>query len=224
MRVKSMNRQMLFSFTSILLIAGSLLQGGAGNCNAALSHPDDPDGGKKMVREQSGQILEQHPPRGYVRDQEMIVSDPHRQYVVSLQDLAAGQLLSAATFSSWHYTLTQGTNLVGMAALRHDEKTGELKLAGMYDPGPPLDAEREALRRAEKLSQVQKQDYEFRLLDIEPFYFHAVWLHGKSDDIILPLPETFGKMKAYEPYSESQTVKLLRPGARKALKTPGQLR
>jgi len=220
-----MNRQSFYSFISGSLIAGSLFQGGNRNCNAALLHPNGPDGGRKIAGEQSGRIIGQHPPRGYAHGHEIIVSDPNQQYVVRLEDLASGQLLSAAKFGSWHYILTQGTNLVGKAVLSQDEKTGELKLAGVYDPGPPLDAEREALRRAEKLPQVQKQDYEFRLLDIEPLYFHAVWLHGKSDDIILPLPETFRRMKVYEPYSESQMIKLLKPEAKKALNnTPRQIR
>src|SRR5947208_14193653 len=124
-----MNGQKIFNFISILLITGSLFQGGANNCNAALLHPDAPDGGAQLVRERSGQILNKHAPRCYAAGVEIIVSDPIQQFGVGLQDVASGELLSAAKFSFWHYILKQGTNLVGTAVLSHDE-TGGLKLAG----------------------------------------------------------------------------------------------
>ncbi len=78
----------------------------------------------------------------------------------------------------------------------------------------------EALQMAEQLPQVKKEDYEPRLLDISPILFVAVWLHGKSDDIIIPLPPTFGRWNAYQHYSESEMIKLLKPEAEKKLKAP----
>jgi hypothetical protein len=47
--------------------------------------------------------------------------------------------------------------------------------------------------------------------------FRAVWLHGKSDDIIIPLGATFGRWNAMQPYSESEMLKLLQPDAKKKL-------
>jgi hypothetical protein len=78
----------------------------------------------------------------------------------------------------------------------------------------------EALQIAEQLPQVKKQDYEPRLLDSAPILFVAVWLHGKSDDIIIPLPPTFGRWNAYQPYSETEMIKLLKSEAKKKLKEP----
>jgi hypothetical protein len=77
-----------------------------------------------------------------------------------------------------------------------------------------------ALQMAEQLPQVKKGDYEPRLLDISPILFVAVWLHGKSDDIIIPLPPTFERWNAYQAYSEKQMVELLKPATKKKLKEP----
>jgi len=78
----------------------------------------------------------------------------------------------------------------------------------------------EALRIAEQLPQIKKQDYEVRRLDSPGILFVAVWLHSKSDDMIIPLPPTFGRWNAYQLYSEKQMVKLLKPEAKKKLKEP----
>ena len=82
----------------------------------------------------------------------------------------------------------------------------------------------EALRMAEALPQVKKQDYELRFLDIPAVYFVAVWLHAESDDILIPLPPAFGRWSAYQPCSESDMIKLLKPEAKKVLKQPNLLR
>ncbi len=76
----------------------------------------------------------------------------------------------------------------------------------------------EAFRRAEQLPQIKEQDYELRRLDCPSILFVAVWLHGKSDDILIPLPPTGGRWNAYQLYSESQMIELLQPESEKRLK------
>jgi hypothetical protein len=102
--------------------------------------------------------------------------------------LASGQLLSAAeSGGSWMYLFTHGTNAVGAAGLIADEKTGKaLRANGLYETDFSNET-LEALRTAEQLPQVKKQDYEIRRLEIPSIHFVAVWLHGKADDIIIPL-------------------------------------
>jgi len=108
------------------------------------------------------------------------------------------------------------TNLAWGVFLSKAEGAGELS-GDAFDTKIP-----EALQVAEHLPKVKTQDYEPRLLDSAPILFVAVWLHGKSDDIIIPLPPTFGRWNAYQPYSESEMIKLLKPEAKKKLKeTPG---
>jgi hypothetical protein len=118
------------------------------------------------------------------------LKSPGRVYEIALTNLASGQFLSATKAS------------YGFCGDSFDEKI------------------KEALLKAEQLPQVKKQDYEPRLLDIPGILFVAVWLHRKSDDIIIPLPNTFGRWNAYQPYSESQMIKLLKPEAKKKLKEP----
>ena len=111
-------------------------------------------------------------------------------YGIALTNLASGQFLSA--------TKTWG-----------------------YFSGDAFDTKIvEALQKAEQLPQVKNQDYEPRLMSITPILFVGVWLHGKSDDIIIPLPNTFGRWNAYQPYSESQLIQLLKREAKKKLQEP----
>jgi hypothetical protein len=196
----------------------------SGHCYAAIVYPKAPDGGRQIVIENASEILRSDPHflEGF-RIEELTVADPYRVYYVGdLTKLASGQLLSAAkSGGSWTYLFIHGTNAVGMAGLIADEKTGKtLKANGLGSSGLSNET-LEALRIAEQLPQVKKQDYELRCLDIAPVLFFAVWLHGKSDDIIIPLGPTFGRWNAYQPYSESQMIKLLKPEAKKRLKNTG---
>ena len=81
----------------------------------------------------------------------------------------------------------------------------------------------QALRIAEQLPQMKTQDYEVLRLDIMSLPFVAVWLHAKSDDIIIPLVVSFGRWNAFQIYSESQMIKLLKPEAKKKLKAAGTI-
>jgi hypothetical protein len=129
-------------------------------------------------------------------------------------------LLSAARVGGWTYLFIHGTNAVGMGELIADEKTGKALKANGLGSSDFSNETLEAMRIAEQLPQIKKSDYEFRRLDSPAIHFVAVWLHGKSDDIIIPLPPTFGRWNAYQPYSESQMIKLLKPEAKKVLKAP----
>jgi hypothetical protein len=105
-----------------------------------------------------------------------------------------------------------------------DAKTGKaLRFGGLFETCFSKET-LEALRMAEALPQVKKQDYELRFLDIPVVYFVAVWLHAESDDILIPLPPAFGRWSAYQPCSESDMIKLLKPEAKKVLKQPNLLR
>ena len=118
------------------------------------------------------------------------------------------------------YPLLRGTNVVGAEGIIADEKTGKaLRANGLYQ----TDFSREmfeALRIAAQLPRVKTYNYEVRRLDIPPVLFVALWLHGESDDIIIPLPPTFERWKAYQPYSESEMLKLLKPEVKKKMKAP----
>ena len=210
--------KVLRSLAHACLVLGGIFRGVGGHCDAAIIYAKAPDGGRPMVYALASSILRTDPRfLGGFRIGELTITDPCQKYYVDLTNLASGRLLSAANPGAWTYLFTHGTNAVGAAALIADEKTGKaVESAGLYQ----TDFSLEALRIAEQLPQIRKQDYEFRRLESPPILFGAVWLHGKSDDIIIPLGLTFGRWNAYQPYSPRQMIKLLKPEAQKKLKEP----
>ncbi len=186
-----------------------------GHCQAAIVYPQAPEGGRQIVVHN----LDPHF-LGVSSAADLIIAAPCRIYYVGLTNLAAGQLLSAASDGQWAYLLLQGTNAAGMIELmvgKTDEKT--LEFAGLYKSNFSNET-LTAMRTAQQWPLIQKEDYEVRRLECPSVTFVAVWLHGKSDDLIIPLPPTFGRWKAYQPYSESEILKTLEAEA-KAQLAPG---
>lgn len=188
---------------------------------AAITFPESPTGGEAVIRE-AFKGLSKSISRylGGYQIEELTIAAPYRDYSVGLTNLAAGQLLSATQAGTWRYPLMHGTNAVGAAELTTDPADGTaLNFAGLDTSDFPRET-LEAMRKAEQLPQIREQDYELRRLDCPAVLFVGVWLHGKSDDIIIPLPPTSGRWNAYQPYSESEMIKLLKPEAEKKLKSP----
>lgn len=197
-----------------------ILSGVAGyHCPAAIVYPKAPEGGRQIVSEgmktlsrSISRYLEGHP----VED--LTIADPLRDYSVELTNVASGRLLRAAKPGAWRYPLMHGTNAVAAAELTADNENGQaLRFAGL-DTSDFSRKTLEALQIAERLPEVEKQDYEVRRMICPPILFVAVWLHGRSNDIIIPLPDTFGRWKAYQPYSDDQMIRLLKPESLKKLK------
>ena len=210
----------------ILLLCLALILGGGFNCQAAVVSPQAPAGGRQIAFECVSQMLKEHPDGPVLAEPglkiaDVSVAEPFGLYYVGLTNLAAGKLLSVAESSSWQYLLLHGTSAVGAVTLK--QTNGKLIFAGLYETDCSSET-LEALRIAGQLPQVKKQDYELRRLDVPSILFVAVWLHGKSDDIIIPLPNTFGRWNAYQAYSESQMIRRLKPEAEKVMKAPQLLR
>ena len=207
-----MNRKPFFCLA--LVLSGGL------NGPGAIIYPKAPDGGQQVIRDTFKQGLSRSISRylGGFQIEDLTIANPFRDYSVGLTNLASGQLLPAARAGNWRYLLMHGTNAVGAAELMTDPTNGAaLKFAGLDTsdfPGETL----EAIRRAEQLPQIKEQDYELRRLDCPSILFVAVWLHGKSDDILIPLPPTGGRWNAYQLYSESQMIEWLQPESEKRLK------
>jgi len=184
--------------------------------DAVIVHPKAPEGGQQIVY---GNLDLKFLGVAHVED--LSIGEPYRCYYVGASNLASGQLLAGLKPGGWQYPLMRGSNVVGgvdMAAGKNDEKA--LAFAGLYKSNFSSEV-LAATRAAEKLPQIKKQDYELRRLGIPAINFVAVWLHGKSDDIIMPLPPTYGrKLNAYEAYSESQIMKVLKPEAKEVMKAP----
>jgi hypothetical protein len=194
----------------------------AGHCHAAIIYPKAPEGGRQIAYEAVGWLLQKTPSfLGGAPIEELTIADPHQNYNAGPKDVTSGNLLSAAKLATgrWRYFVMRGTNAVGVAELKADEKAKNgLKFVALYQgEGAKM---LEALRKVEQLPQVKKQDYEFRFLNLAPLSFFAVWLHRKSDDIIIPLPPTWEIWNAYQPYSESQITELLKKYIEKRPNSP----
>ncbi len=201
----------------LLLCLAVVLSGGflIDSSQAAIIYPKAPEGGKQIVAKFLDPKLVK--PLGITNVNDLTIADPYQSYSF---DVASGERLSAAkpgVGGGWQYLLVQGTNAVGVAFVTADEKTGKalkcIELAGSGFSDGTL----EALRIAEQLPQVKKQDYELRFLDMPWLVFRAVWLHGKPDEIIIPLPDRWKRWNGNQPYSEDEIIKILKPEAERGV-------
>ncbi len=190
-----------------LLCLALVLSGGL-NCPAAITYPKAPEGGKQIVEKYlDPQLLK---PLGITNVANLTIADPFAEYAGG--ELTPGKFLSTAQLFTWRYPLMQGTNVVGAVELKANEKLKFVSLGkSLWDNSTP-----EAIRIAEQLPEVKRQDYELRCLGMIPYY-PAIWLHGESNDIIIPLPDRWVNWKAYQPnfyqpyYSENQILGILKP-------------
>ncbi len=186
---------------------------------AAIVYPKAPDEGQQVVSNSIVSLAHGNPTtlHGY-QIKDVAIAQPFRTYSVGLTNLAQRRFLPAADSRSWHYIILHGTNAVGAVELYETE--GHLKFAGLYETNFSAQT-LEALRMAKQLPQILREGYEVRRLDVPAIHFVAVWLHRQGDDILIPLPPTFGRWNAYQVYSEKEMLKLLRPEAEKILNQPG---
>lgn len=197
----------------------------SGFCQAAIVYPKAPDNGQQVVIKYL--TADQKPKKfldflGVSRIDDLTICSPYENYAVGLTNLAAGKLLSDARPSAayWIYPLLSGSNAVGLAWVKVDEETGRAWKLVELDQAHRAEGIVTALRVAEQLPQTKKENYEVRALEMPWLFFRAVWLHGRSDDIIIPLPDNWGRWKAYQPCSESEIMKILQPIAEQKLKQP----
>jgi len=178
----------------------------SGHCRAAIVYPKAPAGGKQIVAKYldpdllNGLRITNH--------ENVTVADPLAEYDAGA--LVSGKFLSTSELVLWRYLLMQGTNAVGAMALNADKKRGEYLQFNSLGKSQFDNSVLEAIRIAEQLPQVKKQDYELRYLWLH-FFVPAIWLHGESNDIIIPLTDYWKRLNTYQPYSEGEIIKILKP-------------
>jgi len=193
------------------------------NSKAAIVFPKAPDEGRQIAYEKVSRVIQ-----GFtnafkgLKIEELTITDAHKMYSVGPQDVVSGNLLSVAKFAGWRYLVVHGTNAVGEVPLIVSPKDGKLLKAGGVFGDRLAQPTLMALQKVEELPQIKQQDYEPRYLSM-PMSFSAVWLHGKTNDIVIPLPPTWGKWNAYQPYSEDEITKLLKPVAEDELRHSGDI-
>ena len=185
------------------------------DCNGGIVYPKAPDGGEQAVSNilNSGFFKRFHLPPA----KDLSIAKPFTAYdAMYYTNLLYGRFLSETKLCWWRFLLMDGTNLAGAMDLGYDKKKGGWPNTefAFYPTSTNFS---EGLRMAEKLPQVKEQDYELRYLNFLEIEFFAIWLHGKSSDIIIPLPPVFGRCEAYRPYSEREMMKILKQEMEKEL-------
>jgi hypothetical protein len=199
-----MNKKLLLGLALVL----------SGYCHADIIYPQEPEGGRQMVMQFASEFVGKNLPPFKGIETTNDLSFWHALPCYSAGDLASGHLLVGATSGwngqqPWKYVFLHGTSVVGNAFLLMDEKAEKPIKCTSLGNDAFSEETIEALQTAERWPQVQAQDYEIRLLNDMLVSFEAVWLHGKTNDIVIPLPPTYGRLDAYQPYSESQIIKIL---------------
>ena len=147
---------------------------------------------------------------GAERVEHLKLDEPHMRYHVGLEDLFAGRLLAVAKPVAWRYLVMQGDQAIGDVQLQAGQEAKKALALRSLNRNSFAEATLEALRKARPLLQARPQDYEIRYLQIVPIYLAAVWLHAESEDILIPLPPTYGRMVEYQHYSEREMLQLLK--------------
>jgi hypothetical protein len=165
-----------------------------------------------------------------IRMEALSHSEAHPVYFVPLDALARGKLLDAAVQTGWRYLLVQDNAAVAEAELavprRGAKAAKSSKVANTAKPlefaslthGPFAAATVDALDAAERLPQVERDDYEMRLIKIPAVYFVALWLHGAKGDLLIPMGDPPGGLKRNKPYTEAQVIEALRGSVQQALR------
>lgn len=192
------------------------------DCDAAIVYPKAPYGGEQAV----SHLLDSRflkPLTQLAPDTDLTIARPFGvyRYEMNYTNLFSGRFLSATRLCAWRFLLTDGTNSAGVDLGYDEKKRAWPEIGGIfYFACPNLkDPVLQTLRVAEQLPQVKKQDYELRYLDFMDLQYYAFWLHGKSSDIIIPVP-IYGEWEDYRPYSEGEMLKRLELEVEKRLKKP----
>jgi len=175
-------------------------------CSAAIIYPQAPPASRDVAY----QSLQQPDVQQFLMTSniaDLKIGQPYAGYMlVNIHDVRSDRLLSVSEMYCWNYPVIRGIDTVRVMELDSKEENG-FKLIRSESYGDSISL---ALRNAEILQKVKDHDYEFRFLRIAAIPYSAVWLHNRSDDIIVPLPPIWGHWEPYRPYSEAEMVKLLK--------------
>ena len=184
-------------------------------------HPKAPEGGVELISRHVGKILQDHAPfealMKSAKAEDLSLAEPHQIYVVDLDAIAAGKLLSAATLVGWRYLIVQGNDAVSEAEHSEPEAEGAAEFLGLYKSRFANET-LNAIHAVEGSPKLAKQDYELRYLKVPALYLAAIWLAREGKDLIVPLDPAPDGLKANVPISEEAVLKALRPLAGKTVK------
>lgn len=190
------------------LVLAWLFCGGVPKVNASLTYCPPPRNGLEIVRTNVSEFLND---LGGFRLDQLTISEPFQRYC-SFDTNFGPRYLSEAKPYHWVYPILHGTNVVGTGELMPSTKTpGEVEFACLGASGPFFGEMLAAIEEAKRLPETAKSDYEVRCYDRVDIWFTSLWLHGRTNDIVIPLPPTYGRYTAYKCYGEGELAGILKP-------------
>ncbi|MFI6324107.1 hypothetical protein ACIBG8_41735 [Nonomuraea sp. NPDC050556] len=161
-----------------------------------LHTPAPPSGIPETVREKlrslAGQSRFTTPSLSLAQEGDLDVSTPHQVFTIGLDDIESGAGLDAARPVGWRYLITGGGEVIASAETAEGpDGTPE---PAQFTEGRFVAATATAVRSARALPQLEKANFELRLLRIPALYLMALWLHSPATDLLVPLaPSPIGK-------------------------------
>ncbi|HEY0426623.1 MAG TPA: hypothetical protein VGC76_02340 [Pyrinomonadaceae bacterium] len=139
---------------------------------------------------------------------------PLEVYTLNLPDVIDKNLENSKS-TGWRYTILRENEPV--AAAEVNASNGEDVRFSHFNSGPFVEQLVRTLIRAENLEIVADEDYEARVLKIPALYVMALWLHGESDDFLIPMRPTSEKLDAGKSYLPEELFERLTSDARARL-------
>ncbi|MCW2308734.1 hypothetical protein [Rhodobium gokarnense] len=134
-----------------------------------------------------------------------VVSHPIRVWHPDLRALAKGRPLSESRPGNWRHLVGDEGAMRAEAELAAEGS--EARVVAFHE-GPAAGATANGLMRAAELGEVDRGDYEARLLEVPGLHFTALWLHG-DDDIFIPIGPNMTDLKNGEPHGEKEVLEVL---------------
>jgi hypothetical protein len=152
-----------------------------------------------------------------------LLGQPHAAYNLGLEDVAAGHLTAAAEQTAWRYLVRSGDEPVAAAEVQVGAGGAGAEFSSL-NHGPHVASTVQTADEAASLPQVEKGNYEPRLLRIPALYVMAMWLKDLdgSNDLIIPLAPAPPFLSAGQKYSESAFAEAVAGPAQQRLEQVGE--
>jgi len=136
---------------------------------------------------------------------EVKVTQPHRVFSATIDDVLRGRVLVNARETTWLYFLVHQDNEPFAAAEVRDHELLHV------NEGPFIKGTADAMTAAVDVAAAQSPDYELRLLRIPALYTVAVWLAASGEDVLIPAEPAPPPLVAKQAYAEAAFTDALRP-------------
>lgn len=159
-----------------------------------------------------------------------VLAAPAPVYNLDLVDVVGAKGLKGARRVGWRHLVLQGDSVI--AATEVPETSSKKAISAAYEESTYATNCPLALEAAEALDEVAHHDFEVRMLRIPALSTMALWLHGQSQDLLIPLsnqptgdegglegvlPVEDGGLQPNTRYTASDYLNHLKPQAQQSL-------